>query len=76
MDAKSLIRLHFHKNKDGTFSVLGDFDMRLSLSVFSISDAYHCPVTFKVFNENTHIVAVRSTGNVYSYEVHVGIKWL
>ncbi|VDK85358.1 unnamed protein product [Dibothriocephalus latus] len=29
---------------------------------------YHCPVTFKVFNQNTHIVAVRTTGNVYSYE--------
>ncbi|KAF5402009.1 Peptidyl-prolyl cis-trans isomerase [Paragonimus heterotremus] len=29
---------------------------------------YHCPVTFKVFNENTHIVAVKVTGNVYSHE--------
>lgn len=29
---------------------------------------FHCPVTFKVFNQNTHIVAVRTTGNVYSYE--------
>ena len=30
---------------------------------------YHCPVTFKVFNENSHIVAIRTSGNVYSYEV-------
>eukprot|EP00039_Didymoeca_costata_P009638 m.127945 g.127945 ORF g.127945 m.127945 type:complete len:515 (-) comp14554_c0_seq7:653-2197(-) len=29
---------------------------------------YHCPVTFKVFNENTHIVAVATTGNVYAME--------
>lgn len=29
---------------------------------------YHCPVLFKVFNENTHIVAIRTTGNVFSYE--------
>ncbi|KAL4223912.1 RING-type E3 ubiquitin-protein ligase ppil2 [Mactra antiquata] len=29
---------------------------------------YHCPVTFKVFNENTHIVAVKPTGNVFAYE--------
>ncbi|KAK3085164.1 hypothetical protein FSP39_025276 [Pinctada imbricata] len=29
---------------------------------------YHCPVTFKIFNENTHIVAIRQTGNVYSYD--------
>ena len=33
------------------------------------ADAYHCPVTFKVFNENSNIVAIRSTGNVFSYEV-------
>eukprot|EP00058_Branchiostoma_floridae_P018303 XP_002603792.1 hypothetical protein BRAFLDRAFT_124670 [Branchiostoma floridae] len=31
-------------------------------------DKYHCPVTFKVFNENAHIVAIKKTGNVYSYE--------
>lgn len=30
---------------------------------------YHCPVTFKIFNDNTHIVAIRVTGNVFSYEV-------
>ena len=29
---------------------------------------YHCPVTFKVFNQHTHIVAVRQTGNVYAYD--------
>ncbi|KAJ3178364.1 Peptidyl-prolyl cis-trans isomerase cyp8 [Geranomyces variabilis] len=32
------------------------------------SDEYHCPITFKVFTENTHIVAVKPSGNVYSYE--------
>ncbi|KAJ3158180.1 Peptidyl-prolyl cis-trans isomerase cyp8 [Geranomyces michiganensis] len=32
------------------------------------ADEYHCPITFKVFNENTHIVAVKPSGNVYSYE--------
>lgn len=30
---------------------------------------YHCPITFKVFNQNTHIAAIRTTGNVYAYEV-------
>ncbi|KAL5964342.1 RING-type E3 ubiquitin-protein ligase PPIL2 [Taenia solium] len=30
---------------------------------------YHCPITFKVFNQNTHIVAIRNTGNVYAYAV-------
>ncbi|XP_031551491.1 RING-type E3 ubiquitin-protein ligase PPIL2-like [Actinia tenebrosa] len=29
---------------------------------------YHCPVTFKVFNANTNIVAIKTTGNVYSLD--------
>lgn len=29
---------------------------------------YHCPVTYKVYNENSHIVAIKKTGNVYSFE--------
>ncbi|KAF8568469.1 hypothetical protein P879_07866 [Paragonimus westermani] len=41
----------------------------IKLNFYRNSDGkYHCPVTFKVFNENTHIVAVKVTGNVYSYE--------
>lgn len=26
---------------------------------------YHCPVSFKVFTDNSHIVAIRPSGNVY-----------
>ncbi|KAF6768337.1 hypothetical protein AHF37_03178 [Paragonimus kellicotti] len=41
----------------------------IKLNFYRNSDGkYHCPVTFKVFNENTHIVAVKVTGNVYSHE--------
>jgi len=29
---------------------------------------YHCPITLKVFNEHSHIVAIGTTGNVFSYE--------
>lgn len=29
---------------------------------------YHCPLTFRVFNENSHIVAIKTTGNVFSFE--------
>ncbi len=32
-------------------------------------DQYHCPITFKVFNENSHIVCIAKTGNTFSYEV-------
>ncbi|OXA59322.1 Peptidyl-prolyl cis-trans isomerase-like 2 [Folsomia candida] len=29
---------------------------------------YHCPVLYKVFNANSHIVANKLTGNVFSFE--------
>mmetsp|Transcript_22695 Transcript_22695/g.37513 ORF Transcript_22695/g.37513 Transcript_22695/m.37513 type:complete len:558 (+) Transcript_22695:118-1791(+) len=29
---------------------------------------YHCPVLFKIFNHHTHIVAIKTSGNVYSYD--------
>lgn len=29
---------------------------------------YHCPVLFKTFTDKSHIVAIRTTGNVFSYE--------
>ncbi|KAJ3342124.1 hypothetical protein HDU93_003340 [Gonapodya sp. JEL0774] len=32
------------------------------------SGEFHCPVTFKPLGEHTKIVAVRTTGNVYSWE--------
>ncbi|XP_064424079.1 RING-type E3 ubiquitin-protein ligase PPIL2 isoform X2 [Latimeria chalumnae] len=47
LDAKSLIKLNFHKNSEGK---------------------YHCPVLYSVFTNNSHIVTVKQTGNVFSYE--------
>ena len=35
----------------------------------TIVGEYHCPVLNKVFTEFTHIVAVKTTGNVFCYEV-------
>ena len=29
---------------------------------------WHCPVTFKVFNDNSKVVAIKTTGYVYAYE--------
>lgn len=29
---------------------------------------YHCPVLYKVFSKHTHLVAIETTGNVYSFE--------
>lgn len=31
-------------------------------------DEIHCPITFKVLTESSHIVAIRTSGNVYSYD--------
>lgn len=33
------------------------------------SGEYHCPVMFKAFTPYSHIVAIKPTGNVFSYEV-------
>ncbi|VVC95358.1 unnamed protein product [Leptidea sinapis] len=32
------------------------------------NDDYHCPVLFKPFTKNSHIVAIKTSGNVYCYE--------
>jgi len=29
---------------------------------------YHCPVMYKVFNQSTHIAAIKTTGSVFCYE--------
>lgn len=29
---------------------------------------YQCPITFKIFNDHTHIVCIKPTGNVYSWD--------
>ena len=31
-------------------------------------EEYHCPITRKVFNKSSYIVAISKTGNVYSYD--------
>ncbi|CAI5986434.1 unnamed protein product [Closterium sp. NIES-64] len=88
---KDLIKLHFHKNADGSYqrnpaiSVLyslsavlvtilkGTLTDLIKLHFHKIADGlsqceYHCPVLKKVFTEFTHIVAVKTTGNVFCYE--------
>lgn len=41
--------------------------LRLNISQNAAGE-WQCPVTFKVFNDSSHIVAIRTTGNVFSYE--------
>ena len=47
LEAKTLVKMHFHKNA---------------------KDQFHCPITFKIFNESTHIVCIATSGNVFAYD--------
>ena len=59
-------------NKYGVNPITGDKMSRKELIELKFStDAagkYHCPITFKVFNENSHIVAIKTSGNVFSFD--------
>lgn len=51
--------------------MLQKFDVKSLLKLKfhkNAEEEYHCPVLFKLFSKNSHIVAIRTTGNVYSYE--------
>lgn len=61
---KDLIRLHFHRNSEGNLECTRSFSLPDGIR----PGKYHCPLTFKVFNENSHIVAITKSGNVFSYE--------
>lgn len=69
----SFICVSFHPAPLFHFSLQRDFytspiHVLTMCFVFSIGE-YHCPVLNKVFTEFTHIVAVKTTGNVFCYEV-------
>uniref|UniRef100_A0A3Q4HIA6 RING-type E3 ubiquitin transferase n=1 Tax=Neolamprologus brichardi TaxID=32507 RepID=A0A3Q4HIA6_NEOBR len=40
----------------------------IKLNIAKNNDKYHCPVLYNVFTNNSHIVANKVTGNVFSYE--------
>ena len=86
MSGKEIIRLHFHKNKEGKGAVTCSRTFLWSpcccawylvagpLLHDHLSDTphcageYHCPSTFAIFNENSYIVAIKTTGNVFSHD--------
>lgn len=81
LKGEDLIPLIFHKNSEGFFFFFPtnlilwfhcDCDEIMKhIYVSAIVGEYHCPVLNKVFTEFTHIVAVKTTGNVFCYEVCV-----
>jgi hypothetical protein len=68
MDARSLIKLTFYKNSEGVILIHPSIHPPIHHNLLHL-DQFHCPITFKVFNENSTIVTIANTGNVYSYEV-------
>ena len=58
---KDLVRLHYHRVGGGGGGGGGG-------SSSSSIGSFGCPVTGKAFTSSSHIVAIRTTGNVFSYE--------
>lgn len=58
--------------KHGTNPVTGQklaYSELLKLNIHKNDDGEYCdPVTFKVFTDNTHIVALRASGNVFAWD--------
>uniref|UniRef100_A0A8C0E845 Peptidylprolyl isomerase like 2 n=1 Tax=Bubo bubo TaxID=30461 RepID=A0A8C0E845_BUBBB len=56
--------------KYGTNPITGELQgLHVKFKFFSPpSGKYHCPVLFTVFTNNSHIVAIKTTGNVFAYE--------
>lgn len=46
-----------------------DSEVQLAFFPSFVPGKYHCPVLYNVLSNNTHIVANKVTGNVFSYEV-------
>ena len=57
---KDLVRLRFHR--------VGNGEGAAAVAASSSSAPFGCPVTGKEFTASTHIVAIKTTGNVFSYE--------
>uniref|UniRef100_H9G508 Peptidylprolyl isomerase like 2 n=1 Tax=Anolis carolinensis TaxID=28377 RepID=H9G508_ANOCA len=53
--------------KYGTNPITGEVGV-LAMIVYPFSSKYHCPVLFTVFTNNSHIVTIKTTGNVFAYE--------
>lgn len=55
LEAKSLIKLNFSKNINDD-------------SGTSENNRFQCPALFRQFTKNSHIIAIATTGNVFSFE--------
>ncbi|KAG0203359.1 RING-type E3 ubiquitin-protein ligase ppil2 [Mortierella sp. GBA30] len=67
-----LVNIVPYLKKFGTNPATGeklDAKTLIKLNFFkNANDEYHCPITLRVFNEHTHIVAIKTSGNVYAFE--------
>ncbi|KAK3828884.1 MAG: peptidyl-prolyl cis-trans isomerase-like 2 [Benniella sp.] len=67
-----LVNIVPYLKKYGTNPATGeklDAKSLVKLNFFkNANDEYHCPITLRTFNENTHIVAIKTSGNVFAYD--------
>ena len=64
LKASELVKLSFSKNSKGKMN-----QYYLHWFIYLLEE-YHCPVTYKIFTDFSKIIAIRETGNVYSYEAY------
>jgi hypothetical protein len=57
-----------HKSNPVTGEPMTTADIIRLHMVKNSDGVWHCPVLYKVFNQNTHIVAIKTTGNVFCYD--------
>ena len=57
-----------HKKNPITGAPLQQTDLVKLVFHKNEQEEYHCPITYKQFTDHSHIVAVKETGNVYSYQ--------
>ena len=56
-----------HNNMNPVTGETIDPKTLFKLNLFTnAKEQYHCPITYKIFNDHTHIVAISKTGNVFS----------
>ncbi|KAF9578083.1 Peptidyl-prolyl cis-trans isomerase cyp8, partial [Lunasporangiospora selenospora] len=67
-----LVNIVPYLKKYGTNPATGeklDAKTLIKLNFFKNANGeYHCPITLRVFNENTHIAAIKTSGNVFAYD--------
>lgn len=67
LSEKQLMAVKFHLSTAEPSTSNSDINTS-NMSDGGVVPQYHCPVLYKPFTNNTHVVVIKTTGNVFSYE--------